>query len=73
MDHLDERVEASESDEIGRLGTAFNSMTRVSSERSRRSLSGKRSPRWRIRLGAGARNSEPLSAIKLNLQHVKSA
>jgi len=70
--HLDERVEASESDEIGRLGTAFNSMTE-SLQRTLAALSERQAiaavGEFASALAHEIRN--PLSAIKLNLQHVE--
>lgn len=70
--HLDKRVDASEHDEIGRLGTAFNSMT----ESLRRTLAALSERQAIAAVGefASALAHEirnPLSAIKLNLQHVE--
>ncbi len=70
--HLDERVDANESDEIGRLGAAFNSMTE-SLQRTLAALSERQAiaavGEFASALAHEIRN--PLSAIKLNLQHVE--
>ena len=70
--HLDERVDASENDEIGRLGAAFNSMTE-SLQRTLAALSERQAiaavGEFASALAHEIRN--PLSAIKLNLQHVE--
>lgn len=70
--HLDKRVNASENDEIGRLGMAFNSMTE-SLQRTLAALSERQAiaavGEFASALAHEIRN--PLSAIKLNLQHVE--
>ncbi|HEY2164841.1 MAG TPA: HAMP domain-containing sensor histidine kinase [Gemmatimonadaceae bacterium] len=69
---LDERVDASENDEIGRLGAAFNSMTE-SLQRTLSALSERQAiaavGEFASALAHEIRN--PLSAIKLNLQYVE--
>lgn len=69
---LDRRVDASENDEIGRLGTAFNSMTE-NLQRTLAALSERQAiaavGEFASALAHEIRN--PLSAIKLNLQHVE--
>jgi signal transduction histidine kinase len=70
--HLDKRVDASGNDEIGRLGAAFNSMTE-SLQRTLAALSERQAiaavGEFASALAHEIRN--PLSAIKLNLQHVE--
>jgi len=70
--HLDKRVVASENDEIGRLGMAFNSMTE-SLQRTLAALSERQAiaavGEFASALAHEIRN--PLSAIRLNLQYVE--
>lgn len=70
--HLDRRLEASANDEVGRLGAAFNAMTE-SLQRTLAALSERQAiaalGEFASALAHEIRN--PLSAIKLNLQHVE--
>ena len=69
---LDKRVDANETDEIGRVGMAFNSMTE-SLQRTLAALSERQAiaavGEFAAALAHEIRN--PLSAIRLNLQHVE--